>query len=251
LTTTTGIVPPTFVTDPFGRTKFRVVWDSTEIPGISSISPLEMTVVGAGSTAGTSVGTNVGSTSGSTAGTSVGTNVGSTSGSTAGTSVGSTAGTSVGSTAGSTNVLTAAEAAAQAAAAAALAAAEAVGSNAAQAVESTAQSVLSGLESFADRRPSGPEVTRWVVSPVELTRPRTMDDAFQSWVLAPVEKVVLVELSNLAGGPGLVFRLWPCVPVSYVPLDTVDAESSGVALERLTISCTSIETIRGEPTTMK
>jgi hypothetical protein len=89
------------------------------------------------------------------------------------------------------------------------------------------------------------------VSPVEFTRPRTTDGAFQSWVLAPVEKVVLVELFNLAGGPGLTLQLGPCVPIAYVPLDTLEAESPGVALERLTVSCVSIETIPGEPATLK
>ena len=223
------------LTDPFGRTKFRVVWDRIEIPGISSISSLEMRIVSAASTSGTSASTTDGTTVGSTSGTSVG----------------NTVGTSASSTTGSTNVLTAVEAAAQAAAAAALAAAGAAASNVVQGAESTAQSVLSGLESFAYRRPTGQEITRWIVSPVEFIRPRTTDGAFQSWDMTPVEKVVLVELFDLAGGPGLTFRLAPCVPVAYMPLDTIDAESSGVALERLTISCASIETIPGEPAIMK
>jgi hypothetical protein len=236
-TTPPGYVPPIAVTDPFPQTKFRVVWDSKEIPGISSISPLQMTIAAAGSTSGTGDGTTIGTTVGTT---------------------GTVISSSSGSTTGSTNVLTAAEqAAAEALAAAEQAASDAVNSaeqavsNAAQSAENAAQSVLSDLDPFADRRARDPAVAQWTVAPVEFTRPRTADQAFQSWALAPVAKHVLVELFNLAGGAGLTFQLGHCIPIAYVPLDTVDAESSGVALERLTVSCTSIVTVPGEPANTK
>jgi phage tail-like protein len=88
--------------------------------------------------------------------------------------------------------------------------------------------------------------------PVHLERGRTHDDAFESWAALvsdrrtrrsaasnPV-KDIEVQLLNEAGQLAMTFLLQGCVPVEYVALGAMDANTNGIALETLTLAYRSL-----------
>ncbi|HSR85132.1 MAG TPA: hypothetical protein VLM11_13225 [Streptosporangiaceae bacterium] len=85
-------------------------------------------------------------------------------------------------------------------------------------------------------------------APVEFTRARSEDDAFEVWAADPTTQAVTVAVLNAAGLPALTFLLEDAVPVSYVALDGLDATSAQPAQERLVVRC---QAIRRVPTASK
>jgi phage tail-like protein len=88
--------------------------------------------------------------------------------------------------------------------------------------------------------------------PVQLERGRTHDDAFETWAAlvsgggtrrgaAPdPAKDVEVQLLNEAGQLAMTFLLRGCLPVEYVALGAMDANTNGVAVETLTLAYRSL-----------
>jgi hypothetical protein len=77
-------------------------------------------------------------------------------------------------------------------------------------------------------------------SPVEFTRSRSGDDAFEVWGAAPIPRAVTVTVLDAGGVPSLTFLLEDAVPISYIALDGLDADSAQAARERLTVRCRAI-----------
>lgn len=79
--------------------------------------------------------------------------------------------------------------------------------------------------------------------PVEFTRARTDDDAFEVWAAAPAPQTVSVVVLNAISVPALTFVLEDAVPVSYIALDGLDAGSTQTARERLVLQCRAIRRV--------
>jgi hypothetical protein len=79
--------------------------------------------------------------------------------------------------------------------------------------------------------------------PVELTRARSGDDAFEAWAADPVPQPVTVAVLNAGGIPCLTFLLEDAVPISYIALDGLDADSAQMARERLVVQCQAIRRV--------
>lgn len=79
--------------------------------------------------------------------------------------------------------------------------------------------------------------------PVELTRARSGDDAFEVWAADPTPQTVTIAVLNAYGVPSLSLLLEGAVPVSYVSLDTLDADSAQTARERLILRCQAIRRV--------
>jgi hypothetical protein len=77
-------------------------------------------------------------------------------------------------------------------------------------------------------------------SPVEFTRSRSVDDAFEVWGADPTPRAVTVTVLDAGGVPSLTFLLEDAVPISYIALDGLDADSAQAARERLTVRCQAI-----------
>ena len=77
-------------------------------------------------------------------------------------------------------------------------------------------------------------------SPVEFTRSRSGDDAFELWGADPTPQAVTVTVLDAGGVPSLTFLLEDAVPISYIALDGLDADSAQAARERLTVRCRAI-----------
>ena len=100
-----------------------------------------------------------------------------------------------------------------------------------------------------------PSVTRkspgqTVFDPIVLTRGRTHDDEFEKWAnqtwafgaapgaevsLKSFRKDIVIELLNEAGQLVMAFKVFRCWPSEYVALSPLDANTSSVALESLTL----------------
>jgi hypothetical protein len=79
--------------------------------------------------------------------------------------------------------------------------------------------------------------------PVEFTRARSGDDAFEVWAADPAPRAVTVAVLNAAGVPCLTFLLEDAVPVSYTALDGLDADSAQTLQERLVVRCRAIRRV--------
>ena len=79
--------------------------------------------------------------------------------------------------------------------------------------------------------------------PVEFTRARSVDDAFEAWAADPAPKAVTVNVLSAGGVPSLTFLLEDSVPVSYIALDGLDADSAEMARERLVVRCQAIRRV--------
>ena len=79
--------------------------------------------------------------------------------------------------------------------------------------------------------------------PVEFTRARSGDDAFEVWAAASTPQVITVAVLNAAGVPSLTFLLEDAVPVSYTALDGLDADSAQTVQERLVVRCRAIRRV--------
>jgi hypothetical protein len=79
--------------------------------------------------------------------------------------------------------------------------------------------------------------------PVEFTRARSGDDAFEVWAADPAPRAVTVAVLNAAGVPSLTFLLEDAVPVSYTALDGLDADSAQTVQERLVVRCRAIRRV--------
>jgi hypothetical protein len=76
--------------------------------------------------------------------------------------------------------------------------------------------------------------------PVEFTRARSGDDAFEIWAADPRPQAVTVAVLDAGGVPRLTFLLEDAVPISYIALDGLDADSAQTARERLIVQCRAI-----------
>jgi hypothetical protein len=83
--------------------------------------------------------------------------------------------------------------------------------------------------------------------PVEFTRARSGDDAFELWAAAPTPQAVTVAVLTAAGVPSLTFLLEDAVPVSYTALDGLDADSAQKVQERLVVRCRAIRRVPTPP----
>lgn len=105
-----------------------------------------------------------------------------------------------------------------------------------------------GSDPSAPRRSGG----RTEFDAVTLERGVTQDTAFEDWAnlvwrrdtgpgdevaLAGFRKDVTVDLLNEAGQLVLSWRLFRCWPSEYQALTGLDANSNGVAMQRLTLQC--------------
>jgi hypothetical protein len=79
--------------------------------------------------------------------------------------------------------------------------------------------------------------------PVEFIRARSGDDAFEVWAADPTPQAITVAVLNAGDVPSLTFLLEDAVPVSYVALDGLDADSAQTARERLVVRCRVIRRI--------
>lgn len=79
--------------------------------------------------------------------------------------------------------------------------------------------------------------------PVEFTRARSGDDAFEVWAADPAPRAVTVAVLNASGVPSLTFVLEDAVPVSYTALDGLDADSTQTVQERLVVRCRAIRRV--------
>jgi hypothetical protein len=79
--------------------------------------------------------------------------------------------------------------------------------------------------------------------PVEFTRARSDDDAFEVWAAAPTPQAVTVAILSAGGVPSLTFLLEDAVPVSYTALDGLDADSAQTVRERLVVRCRAIRRV--------
>ena len=78
---------------------------------------------------------------------------------------------------------------------------------------------------------------------VEFVRARSGDDAFEAWAADPAPQTVTVAVLNAGGVPSLTFLLENAVPVSYIALDGLDADSGHMARERLIVQCHAIRRV--------
>lgn len=76
--------------------------------------------------------------------------------------------------------------------------------------------------------------------PVEFTRARSVDDAFEVWAADLRPQAVTVAVLDAGGVPSLTFVLEDAVPVTYIALDSLDADSAQMAQERLVVRCRAI-----------
>lgn len=79
--------------------------------------------------------------------------------------------------------------------------------------------------------------------PVEFTRARTGDDAFEVWAADPAPQAVTVAVLDAGGADSLTFVLEDAVPVSYIALDGLDADSADTLRERLVVRCRAIRRV--------
>ena len=79
--------------------------------------------------------------------------------------------------------------------------------------------------------------------PVEFTRARSADDAFEVWAATLTPQAVTVAVLNAGGIPSLTFLLEDAVPVSYIALDGLDADSAQTVQERLVVRCRAIRRV--------
>jgi len=79
--------------------------------------------------------------------------------------------------------------------------------------------------------------------PVEFTRARSGDDAFEVWAADPAPRAVTVAVLNAVGVPSLTFLLEDAMPVSYTALDGLDADSAQAVQERLVVRCRAIRRV--------
>jgi hypothetical protein len=79
--------------------------------------------------------------------------------------------------------------------------------------------------------------------PVEFTRARSGDDAFEAWAADPAPQAVTVAVLSAGGAPALTFLLEDAVPVSYIALDGLDADSAQTVRERLVVRCRAIRRV--------
>jgi hypothetical protein len=79
--------------------------------------------------------------------------------------------------------------------------------------------------------------------PVEFTRARSADDAFEAWGADPTPQAVTVTVLDAGGVPSLTFLLEDAVPISYVVLDGLDADSPEAARERMVVRCQAIRRV--------
>ena len=79
--------------------------------------------------------------------------------------------------------------------------------------------------------------------PVEFTRARSGDDAFEAWAADPAPQPVTVTVLSAGGVPSLTFLLEDAAPVSYIALDGLDAGLAETAQERLVVRCQAIRRI--------
>jgi hypothetical protein len=84
--------------------------------------------------------------------------------------------------------------------------------------------------------------------PVEFTRARSGDDAFEAWAADPAPQAVTVTVLNAGDVASLTFLLEEAVPVSYTALDGLDADSAEMARERLVVRCEAIRRVSGPAT---
>jgi phage tail-like protein len=104
------------------------------------------------------------------------------------------------------------------------------------------------------REGGDPSVTRkspgqTVFEPIVLTRGRTHDDEFEKWAnqawtlgapgaevsLKTFRKDIVIELLNEAGQVVMAFKVFRCWPSEYIALSPLDANSSSIASESLTL----------------
>jgi hypothetical protein len=79
--------------------------------------------------------------------------------------------------------------------------------------------------------------------PVEFARARSGDDAFEVWAADPTPQAVTVAVLNAGGAPSLTFVLEDAVPISYIALDGLDADSAHTVRERLVVRCRAIRRV--------
>jgi hypothetical protein len=79
--------------------------------------------------------------------------------------------------------------------------------------------------------------------PVEFARARSGDDAFEVWAADPTPQAVTVAVLNADGAPSLTFLLEDAVPISYIALDGLDANSAHTVRERLVVRCRAIRRV--------
>ena len=79
--------------------------------------------------------------------------------------------------------------------------------------------------------------------PVEFARARSGDDAFELWGADPTPQAVTVTILDIGGIPSLTFLLEDAVPISYIALDGLDADSAQTARERLVVRCQAIRRV--------
>ncbi|MFC2095650.1 phage tail protein [Candidatus Bipolaricaulota bacterium] len=103
-----------------------------------------------------------------------------------------------------------------------------------------------GGDASTDRR--SPGITSY--DPIILERGRTHDTAFEQWAnkvyrygtsmgsemsLQNFRKDIIIELYNEAGQLVMSFKVYRCWPSQYVPLRSLDANFSTVAIESITL----------------
>jgi hypothetical protein len=79
--------------------------------------------------------------------------------------------------------------------------------------------------------------------PVEFARARSGDDAFEVWAADPTPQAVTVAVLNADGASSLTFLLEDAVPISYIALDGLDANSAHTVRERLVVRCRAIRRV--------
>ena len=79
--------------------------------------------------------------------------------------------------------------------------------------------------------------------PVEFTRARSGDDAFEVWAADPAPQAVTVAVLDAGGAPSLTVMLDDAVPVSYIAVDGLDADSVDTLRERLVVRCRAIRRV--------
>jgi len=79
--------------------------------------------------------------------------------------------------------------------------------------------------------------------PVEFARARSGDNAFEVWGADPTPQAVTVTVLDAGGIPSLTFLLEDAVPISYIALDGLDADSAQMARERLVVRCQAIRRV--------
>ena len=80
-------------------------------------------------------------------------------------------------------------------------------------------------------------------APVEFTRARSGDDTFEVWAADPTPQAITVTVLDAAGSSSLTFVLEDAMPVSYIALDGLDADSADPPRERLVVRCRAIRRV--------